>query len=101
MHGGARTGARTEAGLAISATTRHGAVTRGYLSSINADVAETRRILMLCRAGALPADWPGLSALLQPATAPSEVPCKPEAAGSTPYTVRSIGPPKEGSDGGG
>jgi hypothetical protein len=75
MHGGASTGPRTPAGLAkaAAARTRHGgysAAARDHLRSIDAQMAETRRILALSRADALPTDPQALRALLQPPAAP-------------------------------
>jgi hypothetical protein len=75
MHGGASTGPRTQAGLAkaAAARTRHGgysAAARDHLRNIDAQMAETRRILALSRTGALPTGPQALCALLQPPAAP-------------------------------
>lgn len=64
MHGGTSTGPRTPAGLAKAraAATRHGAygaAAKEHMRSIDAQIAETRRVLALIAAGTLPTEPEG------------------------------------------
>jgi len=102
MHGGASTGPCTAAGRAKAraAATRHGgygAAAREHLRNIDAQMAETRRILALHRAGTLPAEPLAMRALLASAGGAGAAQVRQKSrrgrsTDSTPCTVRNRAP---------